>query len=168
MPRVESISMDVKKIESMESGGRILGEVLSELIEFVAPGVSEIELDSLAEKLILKKGGKPGFKKVPGYKHTICVSTNDVVVHGIPTDRKLAAGDIIGIDCGVFFEGFHTDMAETIIVQNSEFRIQNSNKSIDRFLETGKKALFAGIHEATAGNRVGHISQAIQNIVESA
>ena len=101
-----------KKISKMRRGGRILGEVLEELIDFATPGVSEIELDKLAEKLIIKKGGKPGFKQVPGYHHTICVSTNDVVVHGIPTDRKLALGDIIGIDCGVFFEGYHTDMAE--------------------------------------------------------
>ena len=163
------MSMDAKRIENMKIGGRILGEVLSELIKFVAPGVSEIELDSLAEKLILKKGGKVGFKKVPGYKHTICVSTNDVVVHGIPTDRKLATGDIIGIDCGVFFEGFHTDMAETLCVStvdNQQLTIDQ--KKVERFLEAGKKALFAGIKEARVGNRVGHISRAIQAIIEGA
>ena len=154
----------------MRRGGRILGEVLEELIDFATPGVSEIELDKLAEKLIIKKGGKPGFKQVPGYHHTICVSTNDVVVHGIPTDRKLALGDIIGIDCGVFFEGYHTDMAETLrvsTVDNQQLTV-NKNDEIEKFLITGKEALFAGIKQASAGNRVGHISQAIQNVIEGA
>src|SRR5574337_827899 len=100
------------EIVIMKKAGKILAEVLYTVLNHVKPGVSEIELDQLAEKLIRKKGGTPGFQKVPGYKHTICVATNDVVVHGIPTKRVLLEGDIIGIDCGVFLDGFHTDMAE--------------------------------------------------------
>lgn len=162
--------MDVKKNECMKIGGRILGEVLEELINFATPGVSEIELDKFAEKLIIKKGGKPGFKQVPGYNHAICVSTNDVVVHGIPTNRKLILGDIIGIDCGVFFEGYHTDMAETLrvsTVDNQQLTV-NKNDEIEKFLKTGREALFAGIKQAKVGNRVGHISQAIQSVIEGA
>ena len=159
--------MDTLKIQKMMQGGAILGEVLGEVLGNVCVGVSELDLDHLAEKLIVQKGGAPGFKKVPGYKHTICISTNDVVVHGIPTNRILKEGDLVGIDCGVYFEGYHTDMAETVLVKSSNLKVQSDGK-IDKFLGTGKKALFSGTREAKAGNRVGHISRAIQNIVEGA
>lgn len=154
-----------KEIEIMREGGRILAETLWEVLAHVKPGVSEIELDALAEKLIREKGGEPGFQKVPGYKHATCISTNEIVVHGIPTDYKLKEGDIIGIDCGVFYKGFHTDMAETVRVQNSELRIKNDE--VDRFLEVGKTALEAGIRQARVGNHVGDISRAIQGLVEA-
>ncbi len=158
--------MEDARIEKMRIAGKMLSEVLESLLKFVKVGVSEIEIDELAETLIIKKGGTPGFKKVPGYKHTICISVNDVVVHGIPTKRIISDGDVVGIDCGVFFEGFHTDMAETIRIQNSEFRIQSSGDKINHFLTVGKKALFEAIKQARTGNRVGHISAAIQDSIE--
>lgn len=166
------------EIEIMRIGGKILAEVLKEVLNQAKPGVSELELDKLAEKLILAKGGEPGFKKVEGYKHAICISTNDVVVHGIPTNYKLKEGDIIGIDCGVYYKGFHTDAAHTVRVQKSPLRsaMQNferqakvkSQKSdeVDRFLKTGKRAMWEGIKAAKLGNRIGDISKTIQNIVE--
>lgn len=160
--------IDVKtreELEIMREGGKILAEVLKEVLKHAKAGASELELDKLAEKLILQKGGEPGFKKVEGYKHAICISTNDVVVHGIPTDYKLKEGDVVGIDCGVYYKGFHTDMAQTIRVQNSESRVQNSDE-IDKFLETGERAMWEGIKAAKAGNRVGDISKAIQKVVE--
>jgi methionyl aminopeptidase len=152
------------ELEIMRESGRILAETLWEVLKSVKPGVSEIELDALAEKLIREKGGEPGFQKVPGYKHATCMSVNDIVVHGIPTDYKLKDGDIIGIDCGVFYKGFHTDMAETVRVQAPESKTQN--EEVDRFLEVGKKALEAGINAAQLGNHVGDISKAMQSIVE--
>lgn len=148
-----------EEIEIMSKSGRILSEVLWEVVKTVKPGVTELELDSLAEKLIKEKGGEPGFKKVPGYNHTICVATNEVVVHGIPTNYKLKAGDVIGIDCGVFLNGFHTDMAQTVVVQNGTEKAQ-------RFLKIGEKALEEGIRQAKAGNRVGNISSVVQQVVE--
>lgn len=102
-----------KEIKIMMHGGKILAEVLLAVMDNVIPGVSELEIDALAERLIREKGGESGFKKVDGYSHTICVSTNDVVVHGIPTNYIFKEGDVVGIDCGVYYEGFHTDMAET-------------------------------------------------------
>src|SRR3989344_4618016 len=108
--------MDTLKIDKMMRGGAILGEVLSECLDHIKPGVSEFDIDRLAEKLIVQKGAVPGFKKVPGYHHAICISVNDVVVHGIPTNRILKEGDVVGVDCGVYFEEYHTDMAETILV----------------------------------------------------
>jgi methionyl aminopeptidase len=157
----------------MAQGGKILAEVLSKVLSKVEPGVSELELDNLAEKLIKEKGAEPGFKKVRGYKHTICVSTNDVVVHGVPTGYRLKVGDIIGIDCGVYYKGFNTDMAQTLSVKSQISSRLNRDKSqsedeIDRFLEIGKRALEEAIKVAKIGNRVGNISKTIQGIVEGA
>jgi methionyl aminopeptidase len=149
-----------KKIEVMRRAGKMLGEVLAEVLSAVKPGVTESSLDSLAERLILEKGGEVGFKRVDGYQHTICVSTNDVVVHGIPKERVLNEGDIIGIDCGVYLEGYHTDMAETIVVG------QTADTSIKQFLSIGKKAMYEGIRQAKVGHRVGHISRAMQETME--
>ena len=161
-----------KEIVLMREGGKILSEVLFTVIDYVKPGISELELDKLAEKLILEKGGEPGFKMVEGYHHAICVSTNDAVVHGIPTSYKLKEGDIVGIDCGVYYKGFHTDMAETVKIKNQKpclsadrSKIKNEEK-IDKFLNTGKKALEEAIRVAKIGNRIGHISKTIQSIIE--
>ncbi len=161
--------IDIKtpdEIEKMRIGGKILGDVLGEVCKAVRPGITEIELDALAERLIREKGGEPGFQKVPGYKHTICACTNDVIVHGIPGQTKLEEGDIICIDCGVYYGGFHTDMAETVRVENITGRGERANDEIDTFLDVGKRALDEAIKVAVIGNRIGHISQTIQRIVE--
>lgn len=150
------------EIAIMEKAGKILAEVLEEVIANAKPGVKEIELDKLAEELTLKKGGEPGFKRVPGYHHSICVATNDVVVHGIPGNYVLKEGDIIGVDYGVFLEGFHTDMAETTYVGDKS-KIPDSIKT---FLEAGKKALNDGIAKVMPENHIGDISKAIQDEIE--
>lgn len=152
-----------EEIENQRIGGHMLAEVLFETLAMIKPGVSELEVDKFAENLILKKGGEPGFKKVYGYKHTICVATNDVVVHGIPTNYRFKDGDIVGIDCGVFYKGLHTDMAETIIVGNATGADKERK---ERLLQHGKDALLAGIAQAKAGNHVGDISKAMQDIIE--
>jgi methionyl aminopeptidase len=152
------------QIKSMQKGGKILSDVLWEVLSHVKEGVTEEELDLLAEKRIKEKGGEEGFKKVPGYRHTVCVATNDVVVHGIPTSYALQNGDVICIDCGVYLDGFHTDMAETVVVGGERY----TPDGVKKFLATGKKALEEGIKEAKVGNRIGHISQKIQSIVEPA
>lgn len=155
-----------EEINKMRHGAHILSEVLYEVVRFAKVGVTELELDALAERLIKEKGGEPGFKKVKGYHYTICASTNDVVVHGIPTHYAYKEGDIAGIDCGVYYQGFHTDMAETVRIKKKESRIKDEKDEIDRFLQTGKRALDAAIKQAKAGNRTGHISKTIQDIVE--
>lgn len=157
--------MDHVKVERMRRAGGILGDVLSHVVESVTPGMTELDIDSLAEELILKKGGKPGFKKVPGYHNTICISVNDIVVHGIPTARVLREGDVVGIDCGVFLDGYHTDMAETVIVKKSKKGLANE-ENIEKFLKTGKKSMFEAIKQAKPGNHVGNISSQMQNVVE--
>lgn len=151
-----------QEVGIMEKGGKILSETMWEVLEHAKPGVSELELDALAEKLIKKQGGEPGFKKVEGYKHAICISTNTVVVHGIPTAYRLQEGDVVGIDCGVFLEGFHTDMSESTIIGGGT----TADQEVVDFLKNGKRALEEAIKEVKPGNRIGHISQRIQNIVE--
>lgn len=151
-----------EEIKIMEKSGKILAETLFEVLKQAKPGVTELQLDTLAEKLIRKQGAEPGFQKVPGYHHTICASTNDVIVHGIPTTYKLKEGDVFGVDCGVYLQGFHTDMAETIIVGGNN----TVDKSVVEFLDTGKKALEVAIGMVKPGNHIGHISKAIQMIVE--
>ncbi len=161
--------IDIKtkeEIEIMKHGGKILADVLFEIVGRIIPGVSELEVDTWAQDLIVQRGGYPGFKKVPGYHHTICASTNDVVVHGIPGNYIYKDGDVAGVDCGVFYKGFHTDMSETIRVQSKKRKMQNKKDDIDIFLETGKKALEEGIKVAVVGNHIGDISKTIQKIVE--
>jgi methionyl aminopeptidase len=162
--------IDIKtpeQVEIMRTGGHILAEVLMDVMTHVKPGVSELEVDAMAERLIREKGGEPGFKKVKGYRHTICACTNEVVVHGIPSEYRFKEGDVVCIDCGVFYRGFHTDMAETAIVVSTEDKeLKTKNKEKKRFLDIGKKALDAGIAQAVIGNRIGHISKVIQDIVE--
>ena len=156
-----------EEIEIMRQGGKILAEVLQEVLENVRPGVTELELDTLANRLILEKGGEAAFKKVKGYKHATCISTNNVVVHGIPSDRKFEIGDVVGIDCGVFYKGLNTDMSETIKVKSQKSKVKSLERDeVDRFLETGKHALDEAIEIAIVGNRIGHISKTIQDIVE--
>lgn len=151
-----------EQVQIMATGGKMLADTLYSVMDAAVPGVSEIELDALAEKLIREKGGEPGFMRVQGYKHTVCMSTNDVVVHGVPTDYILKDGDMVGIDCGVFYKGFHTDMSHSKIVG------KNPNPKNQQFLDTGKHALDTAIEQAVIGNHVGHISKTIQDIVEGA
>lgn len=153
-----------KEIVIMQKAGHILADVLFAVCDEVKPGITEIALDQMAEKMIREQGGEEAFKRVPGYKHTICAATNDVVVHGIPSGYQLKEGDIIGVDCGVYLDGFNTDMAQTVYVGDKK----NMPEDIKLFLETGERAMQAGIKQVKPGNRVGHISQAVQEIIENA
>jgi len=151
-----------QQIKDMLHGGHILATVLDEVMDAIKPGITELELDQLAEKRIRALGGEPGFMKVQGYRHTTCFSTNDVVVHGIPSSYVLQVGDVVGVDCGVYYKGLHTDMSETRRVSN----VTSKDDEIDQFLKIGKIALEEAIKQAVIGNHVGHISQTIQRIVE--
>lgn len=156
-----------EEIKIMQHGGHILATVLNEVMDAAVPGITELELDALAEKRIRELGGEPGFMKVEGYRHTTCFSTNDVVVHGIPSAYKIQDGDVVGIDCGVFYKGFHTDMSESKrVTKVGSGKLEVRSDKVDKFLEIGKIALEEAIKQAVIGNRIGHISQTIQRIVE--
>lgn len=152
---------DLKK---MEEGGAILSSVLLHLLKQTVPGVSLRELDVLAEREILKRGAKPSFKTVKNYKWTICACVNDVVVHGIPGSYILRKGDVVGIDCGVYYKGFNTDSSWTIRLIDGTVK----EPEADRFLDVGKKALQCAIKEVKIGNYIYDISKAMQGTIESA
>lgn len=151
-----------------------MAEVLRKVLYEAREGVTTAELDQLAEKLIIQNGAECSFKKVKDYKWTICASVNDVVVHGIPSDYRLKAGDILGIDCGVYLNGFHTDCAWSIIIGNkgtypeNKFLLgENSNLAgNEKFLAIGRKAWFEAIKMVKKGNYIYDISRAIQSNVE--
>jgi len=143
-------------IEKMKQGGQIAGEVLDRLIATVQPGMTTLALDALAEEWIVARGGESAFKKVPGYRHTLCTPVNNEVVHAIPNDRKLEKGDVLTIDLGFYYQGLYTDTAWTVIVGT------HPTPEVKKFLDTGQKALFAGIKQAKSGNHIGDISFAIE------
>lgn len=155
-----------EEIKIMAEGGKKLGRILEEVIKKAKPGVEIRELDCFAEELIKKAGGRPSFKMVPKYKWATCLCVNEVVVHGIPNDYILKEGDILGIDVGMYYKGFHTDTAHTIKIRNSKYEIRNKKEEIDKFLKTGIIALEKAIGVAKVGNYLGHISKAIQETIE--
>ncbi len=149
------------EIKRMMVASEIVSEALEEIKRAISPGVTTKLLDEIAEEVIRRRGGRSAFKGYRGYPATICASPNDVVVHGIPSEKVvLKEGDIISIDLGVVYRGYISDAAITLPVGRVSERA-------DRLLRVAKEALFRGIAEAVAGNRVGRISHAIQSYVES-
>lgn len=142
----------------MRHSGKISAKALKLAIESAKPGISLVDLDSLIEAEIKDKGGEISFKTVPGYKWASCLTLNHEVVHGIPRDIVLQKGDILGMDLGTVYKGWHTDCAWSVVV----------GKEPNHFLKIGEQALWAGIDQALEGNRVGDIGQTIQDIVEGA
>lgn len=131
-------------------------ETLEYLEEFIKPGITTKKLDTLAEKYITKIGCIPALKNYEGYPATICASVNDTVVHGIPNDYKLKEGDIISIDLSVSYKGYYSDIAKTYPVGN----ITDDKKQL---LKLTEESLYLGINEVKPGNRIGDISNAIEN-----
>lgn len=156
-----------QEIAIMQEGGTKLGVILQKLLEYAQPGVSLLSIDTMADEFIREAGGEASFKTVPGYRWATCLCVNEVVVHGIPTERVLGQGDVLTIDIGILYQGFHTDTAWTKIIANRESRIANREEKT-KFLHAGQLALERAINQAKIGNRVGHISQTIQQIVEGA
>ncbi len=152
------------EVEKMRRAGRIVAEVLARIGERVAPGVTTAELNALAEEVIRRHNAIPSFKGYPpGSPHpfpaAICASVNEELVHGIPGPRVLQEGDILSVDVGAIYEGYHGDAART-------FPVGEIDEEAQRLLEVTEGALYAGIAQARAGNRTGDISAAIQRYVE--
>ena len=127
--------------------------------EMLKPGVKSIDLDSKAEEFIRDNGGIPSFKGYGGFPASLCISINEEVVHGIPSDYEIKDGDVVSIDCGVYMNGFHGDAAYTFAVGDVE-------EEVMKLLRATNKSLYLGIEKAIAGNRVGDIGYAIQNFTE--
>ena len=148
------------EVKKMKKAAGVVRDLLFDIESMIKPGITTLELDKYAENYIIEKGAVPGFKGLYGFPATICVSINDEVVHGIPSNRKLNNGDIIGIDVGSIVEGYYGDHAKT-------FPVGSISKDIEKLIHITKECLIKGINEATPGNRIGDIGYAIQNHAES-
>ncbi|HOC59149.1 MAG TPA: type I methionyl aminopeptidase [Smithellaceae bacterium] len=149
------------EIEKARASNRIVAEVLNVLREKVKPGVTTRELDKVAEDITRKRGAKPAFKGYRGYPYSLCTSVNEEVVHGMPSNRVLMEGDLIGLDFGVFFDGFCGDSAITLPVGRV-------SEEAERLMRVTEQSLYAAIRQAKDGNRLGDISAAVQETAESA
>jgi methionyl aminopeptidase len=149
------------EIEKARASNLIVAEVLSRLREKVKPGVKTKDLDKFAEEIAEKRGAKPAFKGYRGYPHSLCISINEVVVHGMPSKRVLEEGDIVGLDFGVYYQGFCGDSAITLPVGKV-------TQKASRLMQVTEQSLYAGIEQAKRGNRLGDISAAVQSVVEDA
>ena len=163
MSSIELKSPD--EIEKMSRASRVVAEVLDALRHQVRPGMTTVELDRFAEKFIVDRGGVPSFKgyqvRDQVYHHTLCVSVNEAVVHGIPSDRALKEGDIVGLDVGVVVDGYYGDAAITVPVGAI-------TEEARRLLQVTEESLHKGIAQAVVGNRISDISHAVQAHAEAA
>lgn len=150
-----------EQVQSMREGGLILKETLQKVSEAVRPGVSTFELDQLAESFIVKhKDASPGFKGYHGFPATLCTSVNEEVVHGIPSKNTiLSEGDIIGIDCGVYYKGLYTDACLTVLVGKVA-------PEVSHFVKITKKALDNAVKQVRPGGHIGDISAVIQKTLD--
>ena len=148
-----------EEIELIRQSSLLVGKTLAEVARSIRPGVKTSELDRIAESFIRDHGAKPGFKGYNGFPYTLCISVNDHVVHGFPSERELVDGDIVSVDCGTYMNGFYGDSAYT-------FMVGDVKEETQLLLERTKESLYKGIEKAVAGNRVGDIGNAIQTYVE--
>lgn len=155
------------EIDLMRKSGQIAAQALKKAIDSAKIGITLEELDKIAEQEIQNLGGQPSFKTVPGYYWATCLSLNQGVVHGIPNKIPLSEGDILGIDIGAIYEGWYSDCSWSILVSNlkDEERILRYQDKI-KFLETGEKALWKAIAQATVGKRIGDIASSMQSTIE--
>jgi methionyl aminopeptidase len=149
-----------RELKIMKEACRISAGALKLIGSAVEPGVTTAELDRLAEEYILSQGAKPNFKNYHGYPATACISINNEVIHGIPGKRKIKEGDIVSVDLGAVFEGFHGDNAAT-------FAAGDISPEAKRLMDVTKESLYEGIKMARHGGRIGDISNAIQSYVEA-
>ncbi len=144
-----------KELDIMRESGRILAHGVSTVLNAVAPGVSTNELDALFLETITKDSGEPSFFGYRGYPKNICTSINEEVVHAIPTNRTLKEGDIIGIDCGVRFQNFCTDMARTVPVGKI-------SEDVKKLIEVTEESLRLAIEQLVPGNTIGDIGATVE------
>jgi methionyl aminopeptidase len=157
--------VDTAKIKAMRIGGKRLGQIRRKLMEAVREGVTPMDIENLAIKLIRESGSEPSFTKVPGYHWATCICPNDVVVHGIPGTVPFRAGDVVCVDVGLWHDGYHTDTADTIIAPDRNGQTP-ANTEVEIFLEAGRTALRNAIQVAKIGNHIGHISAELEKGIE--
>lgn len=148
------------QLKKMIDAGRLSAQALKAAGEAVVPGVTTKEIDRVAYDFIRKAGAKPSFLGYNGYPASACISVNNVVIHGIPDERRIKSGDIVSIDVGAFYEGYHGDNAATFAAGEVSIEAQN-------LMDATRQSLNEGIKAALAGNRIGDIGSAVQKYVEA-
>lgn len=149
-----------EEVQLIKLSADILGKAHGEVAKHIKEGVKTSFLDKIAEEFIRDNGGVPSFKGYNGFPASLCISVNEVVVHGFPSEYELKDGDIISVDCGVFHQGFHSDSAYT-------YPVGEVSPSVLELLKVTRDSLYLGIEQAKLGNRIGDIGHAIQKFVES-
>lgn len=146
-------------IQVIKEGAQILGQAHGEVAKLVKPGIQTKDLDKIAEEYIKDHGGSPSFKGYNGFPAALCISVNETVVHGFPSQYELKETDVISVDCGVYFKGFHSDSAYT-------YPLEGVSQEVLDLLNRTYDSLYLGIEQAKVGNRIGEVSFAIQSYVE--
>ena len=149
-----------EEIELLRINGELVSKTLAEVGKWVAPGVTTEKLNEVAETFIRDHGAIPSFKGFEGFPAALCISVNDVVVHGFPSDYVLKEGDIVSVDCGTLYKGYNGDSAYT-------FPVGEVDAETRKLLDVTKASLYKGIEAAVAGNRIGDIGYAVQTYAES-
>ena len=149
-----------EEIELLRENALIVSKTLAEVGKRVAPGVTTLELNRVADEFIRDNGAIPSFLGYDGFPAALCMSVNDVVVHGFPSDYALREGDIVSVDCGTLYKGYNGDSAYT-------FPVGEVDAETRKLLDVTKASLYKGIEAAVAGNRTGDIGYAVQTYVES-
>lgn len=148
-----------EEIELLRTSNQLVSKTLAEIAGHVAPGVTTLELDRIAEEFIRDNGAVPGFLGYKGYPNTLCTSVNHEVVHGIPSSYVLKEGDVLSVDCGVMCNGYYGDSAYT-------FAVGQITDALKRLLRTTKDSLLKAVEQVRAGKRIGDISHAVQSYCE--
>ena len=148
-----------EEIELIRKSCMLLEETIAIVAAMIKPGITTMDLETAAEKHILEHGGLPSFKGYHDFPYTCCISVNDAVVHGFPTEDPIREGDIISVDTGVYMNGYHGDSAYT-------FAVGNIANEVKQLMRVTKESLYKGIEKAVAGNRVGDIAWAVQEHTE--
>jgi len=156
------IKKSAEEIERMHTAGRVVAKVFDDVRDKLRPGTKTKEIDTLVEKIIRSEGCVPSFKGYRGFPGSACISLNEEIVHGIPGRRKLREGDLVKLDVGAIYEGYHADSAWTFYVGDEV------PPEIEKLMRTTEDSLWAGISAARAGNRVGDIGHAVQVVAEGA
>jgi methionine aminopeptidase, type I len=149
-----------EEIEFLRESNLLVSRTLAEVARYIAPGVTTLSLDKIAEEFIRDNGADPGFLGYDGFPGTLCISINDAVVHGIPSERRLQDGDIVSLDCGVLKNGFYGDSAFT-------FEVGLVADNVKKLLKVTRECLSLGVEKVEAGNRIGDISSAVQENAEN-
>ncbi|MCH1884188.1 type I methionyl aminopeptidase [Agrococcus sp. ARC_14] len=153
-----------RELAAMREPGRITALALAAVEQAIEVGVTPLELDRLAERVIREHGAVPNFQLEPGYQHTLCVSLNDVVVHGIPGDRPIAPGDLVTVDCGATIGGFHGDAAITVVVPGGDPQLHAARQ---RLSDVTRGALWDGIAALASAKQLGEVGAAVEDHVEA-